>query len=115
MPETKATAYTVYPDGYDTFVNTDRDIWTIQVEQTNYAADLWAVRHRGKCYSFTQPPSYEAIPSERTDEWLADYRHSLADALKLAEHVVPLLSINGMTAQQASDWVAARTDGARDA
>lgn len=89
-PEVMVTQYVVscLPDGY-----LERDLWSITVEYRG--REKWAVKRLSYCYDANGERSYESIPSERRDEWLAQYRHNLDDALALAKRLAPTLRING--------------------
>lgn len=87
---TKVTKYTIYPNGYDGFVNSDKSMWTLNVELRR--AD-------------------EPQPSSRTKKWLKRYRFPLDVALAIADKYVDSLVWNGCTAAEASALVAARKAG----
>jgi hypothetical protein len=70
-------------------------------------ADRWAVLHHGFCLNREGDWDYESIPSERTDEWLAEHRFSEDEAVRLAREAMPRLTVNGLTV----DDVLARTGG----
>lgn len=70
---------------------------------------LWAVVRLGQCLSRTGTWDYESIPSERTDEWLADHRFDLDTALKLAKEAAPLVTVNGFTVTDALRMQEARS------
>ncbi|MFI8499419.1 hypothetical protein ACIGFK_13120 [Streptomyces sp. NPDC085524] len=63
--------------------------------------DLWAVVRLGACLGADGAWSYESIPSERADEWLAEHRFDLDTALKLAKEAAPLVTVNGYTVADA--------------
>lgn len=50
-----------------------------------FTADVWAIRWMGRCWSRSGGWEMEPIPSERTEEWKADHRFTLADAAELLE------------------------------
>jgi hypothetical protein len=62
---------------------------------------LWAVIRHGSCLNSAGQWSYESIPSEREDEWLADHRFDLDTAIKLAKEAAPLITVNGYTVADA--------------
>ena len=97
------TRYTVsiFPPEHQGHI--DADLFEIQVERTG--PGRWAVRRNGRCLNADGHWDYESIPSERTDEWLALYRHSLEDALRLADVEAPLIRTNGKTATEMLAWV----------
>ncbi|MFF4026902.1 hypothetical protein ACFYY5_29040 [Nocardia elegans] len=65
----------------------ERDSFAITVEYRGRGK--WAVSRFTRCYDIDGSPDWEPIPSERTDEWLARYRHDLDDALRIAREVAP--------------------------
>ena len=72
------------------------DAWSIRVEYVG--ENRWAVRRGGRvCLSRAGKWGYESIPSERTDEWLADNRFSLDEALEVAKREAPNVVVNSMT------------------
>jgi hypothetical protein len=70
--------------------------WSCQVAYRG--RDRWAVVHYGQCLSRDGKWDYERIPSEREDEWLAEHRFSLDEAIERAKQVAPHLRTNGLTA-----------------
>ena len=58
--------------------------------------DRWAVRRLSRCYNAAGEPDWEPIPSDRTPEWLAEYRHDFDTAMEIARKVAPTLRINGV-------------------
>lgn len=58
---------------------------------------LWAVRRHQMCVNAAGDWGYESRPSEREDDWLADNRHDLETALRLAQEASGRLRINGKT------------------
>lgn len=74
----------------------NRPLFTINVE--NRGGDRWAiVRHR-QCMNAKGDWSWESIPSEREDEWLAEHRFNRMTALELAQWAAPQIVVNGLTA-----------------
>lgn len=61
---------------------------------------LWAVTDRINCLSKSGTWDYEMRPSEREDEWLAEHRFPLEDALALAQAVAPSVTVNGRSAAE---------------
>lgn len=113
MAEARPTTYTVYPTGFDEFVNFDKHYWTVEVTdgQGGYG---WAVRRIGMCLNRDLYWEHEPLPSSRDATFFERCRWAeLEVALEAAKTVVDNLRINGCTAQQASDDVAERlaTDG----
>ncbi|WP_086565312.1 hypothetical protein [Streptomyces africanus] len=62
---------------------------------------LWAVVRLRSCLGSDGTWSYESIPSEREDEWLAEHRFDLDTALKLAKEHAPKITVNGFTVADA--------------
>lgn len=95
----QATIYTIFPSGVDPDdldPRTDPYSFTITVERR--APGRWAVMRRGHwCLGVDEKWSYESIPSERRDEWLAEHRFDLETALALAVKYVDLEDVMGMT------------------
>jgi hypothetical protein len=112
MVEGRPTTYTVYPTGYADLVNSDKHMWTVTIEQRTHAldgTDTWAICHIGRCLNHDGEWEYESIPSERADDFLVRCRWtSYREALAAATPIVDTLRLNGCTAQEASDDVAAR-------
>lgn len=65
----------------------ERPSFTVNVEYRGYGK--WAVKKAPWCYDADGERDYESVPCERTDEWLARYRHDLDDALRIAREVAP--------------------------
>lgn len=65
--------------------------------------DKWAVCRDGYCWNHVvREWTYESIPSERTDEWLAQHRYDLmTTALQAAQVLAPWLTVNGWSVEQA--------------
>lgn len=112
MATIKPTTYTVYPDGYDDAVNSDKHLWTIKVECTDAGeGKTWAVRDAFNCLNRKGERAYEPIPSSRTTAWLKSHRFPLGEALTIASKAVEGLRINRQTLAEASDFVADRNAG----
>lgn len=75
----------------------------------------WAVVRHGQCLAADGTWDYESVPSERADEWLAQYRHDLDTALRLAREAAPRVTVNGWTVDDALAMHAATSDEERDA
>lgn len=88
----QATKYLVscIPEGTD-----GRSSFTLSVEYRG--DDRWAVMDHPHCLSADGAWDFEHIPSERTDEWIANHRFDLDTALDLARKNAPLLHANGFT------------------
>ncbi|MFE7233961.1 hypothetical protein ACFVAF_25490 [Streptomyces sp. NPDC057596] len=92
-PTVQATSYEVslLPEG-----DVNRLVFTLKVE---YRGDgRWAVVRHRQCVNAAGEWSWESVPSEREDEWLAAHRFDLETALKLAKEHAPKVMVNGMTA-----------------
>lgn len=77
----------------------NRPSFTITVEARG--AGRWAVCRHRQCLDANGMWSWESVPSERTDEWLAAHRFDLDTALRLARKKAPHLVTNGHTAVDA--------------
>jgi hypothetical protein len=96
-PSVLATRFEVslLPEG-----NINRRHFTLYVEWRG--GDTWAVTTGfHECLGSDGAWSYESLPSERTDEWIAAHRFDLETALKLAQKAAPGVTVNGWTAAQA--------------
>lgn len=69
---------------------------------------LWAVSRHRRCLGRSGEWDWESMPSERADEWLAEHRFPLAEALRLAREELPKLRVNGMTAAEVQAWAEKR-------
>lgn len=67
-------------------------------------ADRWAVVRHRQCLGVDGEWSWESIPSEREDDWLAAHRFDLETAKRLAAEAAPGINVNGMTAVEALAW-----------
>ena len=106
-PRVVIDSYVIEPSGYDTFVNSDRDMWCMTV--VNGHAYGWSIR-RGR-YGNSE------MAMNRKGEWIYETRGSghnkarrwsLDEALSIALHYVDTQKINGCTAFEASEFVANR-------
>ncbi len=96
----KPTTYTVcaVPDDVQ-----DWYVFAVTVEET--APDRWAVRRSKRCLNADGDWEWEAIPSERADDFLARCRFDLETALNMARAVAPDIRVNGFTAARAAvEW-----------
>jgi len=92
-PTVRATGYEVslLPEG-----DINRLSYTISVEYRG--GDRWAVVRHRQCMNAAGEWSWESVPSEREDEWLAEHRFDLDTALRLAKKAAPHVVVNGHTA-----------------
>lgn len=94
---------TVRPPQFEVSLLPEDDInyplFVIAVESRG--AGRWAVVRHRQCLGADGEWSWESIPSEREDEWLATHRFDLETAKRLAIEAAPGVYINGMTAAQA--------------
>lgn len=75
----------------------------ITVEKT--APDRWAVRRHRRCLSRSGGWVWESVPTERTDEFLAEHRFGFAEALRRAREAAPHVTVNGYTAERVNvEW-----------
>jgi len=104
MPDLKvylhAAAYdvSVWPDEMrdDPASAMDADTWKITVEYRGLGK--WAVLRGPWCLGADGGWDVEPRPSSRDDDWLEAHRFPVDEALKLARHHAPKVTINGMTA-----------------
>lgn len=62
----------------------------------------WAVVRHKRCLGPDGAWSWESIPSEREDDWLATHRFDRDTAIRLAKQAAPTVTVNGITAAQAA-------------
>ena len=79
-----------------------------QIKVAYRGRGLWAVSRHRQCLGRSGAWDWESIPSERTDEWLAEHRFLLGEALRLAREELPKLRVNGMTAAEVQAWAEQR-------
>lgn len=98
-PTVTANGYTVswLPEG-----DIDGYVWAITVEYRG--RDLWAVKHSGFCLGRDGSWEWESSPGNREDEWLAEHRFPLAEALERAKGALPELKVNGLKATDLLAW-----------
>jgi len=101
-PVARPTQYTVTCLPEDEL---DASSWSVTVEWRGRG--LWAVKHYSSCLSRSGEWDYEMRPSEREDEWLAEHRFPLAEALELAKRAAPEIVVNGFTPADLLAWRAA--------
>lgn len=96
-PSVRATNYvvTAEPD----WDHPDADMWTIEVSYRGN--DTWGVYHRTRCLGANGEWSWESIPTERREEWIAEHRFGLDTALRLAKEQALLVTVGGLTVKQA--------------
>lgn len=102
FPAAEPTAYTV------TCLNEEVEgahAWALTVEYRGRGS--WAVKRNVFCLSRAGEWDYEMRPSEREDEWLAEHRFPLDEALELAKQAAPHVIVNGMTPADLLAWHAA--------
>ncbi|MCX5103497.1 hypothetical protein [Streptomyces sp. NBC_00439] len=71
----------------------------------------WAVVHTGSCLAADGTWGHELLPSSRDGDWVARYRFTREEALRLASSSVNEVVINGRTLAQWEQHFASRTDG----
>jgi hypothetical protein len=79
--------------------DTNRSLFVITVQYRGEGR--WAVTRHGSCLGADGEWSWESIPSEREDAWLAAHRFDLDTALRLARAAAPHVVVNGHTALDA--------------
>ena len=102
FPAATPTVYTVtcLPEHIE-----DASSWSLTVEYRGRG--LWAVKRHSHNLSRSGEWDWESIPSEREDEWLAEHRFRLEEALELAKRAAPDVIVNGMTPADLLAWHAA--------
>lgn len=60
----------------------------------------WAVKVGAYVYNAAGESDYEPLPSSRTEEWLAEFRHDLDTALEAARKIAPTLTVGRHTVDQ---------------
>ena len=81
----------------------NRSAWSLNVAYRGHG--LYAVIAHRCCLSSSGSWDYEVIPSEREDEWIAEHRFPLEEALQLAAEHAPNVVCNGMTAVELQEWL----------
>lgn len=81
----------------------NRSAWSLNVAYRGHG--LYAVIAHRCCLSSSGSWDYEAIPSEREDEWIAEHRFPLEEALRLAAEHAPNVVCNGKTAVELQEWL----------
>lgn len=100
---TSVTRYTVSVFPPELWDHIDAYSYLIFVEET--ASGRWAIRRPSRCLNADGHWDYEPTNSERTEEWLAVYRHDKETALRLAAEAAPKVRVNGKTATEMLAWV----------
>lgn len=80
----------------------DQHTFSLTVERR--APDRWAICWLGMCFSKNGTWDYEALPSERTNEWKDDHRFDMETALALAKGEVMKIKVNGLTVDGLMEW-----------
>lgn len=96
----EATAYVVYPTGYDPTAESQRlnvREWTLTLERK--APGQWAVCRAGRCMNRRGGWAWESLPSSRTDRFKRAYRFDLDEAQALALKHIDTLTCMGVTWQ----------------
>ena len=102
FPAATPTVYTVtcLPEHVE-----DASSWSLTVEYRGRG--LWAVKRHSHNLARSGEWDYEHIPAEREDEWLAEHRFPLEEALELAKQAAPDVIVNGLTPADLLAWHAA--------
>ena len=109
MTTADITEYTVYPTGYDDFVNSDRSMWALRVKRVSRDRNLWMIEATaGSALDVNGMLDYIPPNSLRSKMWERTHWFPFSVALARARGSVDSLMLNYRTAQQASDFVAAR-------
>lgn len=92
-----AVSFALYPAGAkDDEINGRNFRVTVERRGTG---DAWAVVHMGDVWDGSEWV-YEALPSNRTDEFKAKTRFPLGVAVEIASKLVEQISVNGFTYSQ---------------
>lgn len=70
-------------------------IWSLELAWRG--PESWAVMWNSRCLNADNEWDYEPLPSERSDQWIADHRFTFDEARERAIAALPQLRINGMT------------------
>jgi hypothetical protein len=99
----KATVFTfnALPDEVR-FESDESHYFDVTVEKRSQ--DTWAVKHRNNCFNTNLAGVYESLPSNRTDEFIANYRFTLAEAVEIAERLSHVIKLTGSTAEEYAEW-----------
>lgn len=91
-PTVKVTAYSVscLPE-----TNINAPHFTARAEYRGRGG--WAVTDGFHVYAADGSRAHEHIPTERTEEFLARFRHGELEAVALAKRIAPTLVVNGYT------------------
>ncbi|MFI9629256.1 hypothetical protein [Streptomyces sp. NPDC052042] len=97
--------YRILPKGYADSDADGKEHFVLRITwrgtDPETGADRWAVLdHCGDCLSADGTWEWEPRPSSRDDDWLARFRHTREDALRLAAAAVNTLKLNGRTFAQ---------------
>lgn len=110
-PRVEVDRYVVYPTGYDDLVHSDKDSWCLSI--TNGHAWGWRVtRGRGMTSDMAMNRRGEWIVESRGSGRNKPRRWTLDEAIEIAKRHVDTHRLNGRTAAQASEEVAARLSAA---
>lgn len=107
-PRVQPQSYAVFPTGYDDMAHSDKDAWALEVADGGKWG--WSVRHYGRLGNHPAAMNRQGkwIYESRGHRGNRFRRYPLEDALLLALKHVDTQTVNGYTAAQASERVAAR-------
>jgi hypothetical protein len=86
----------------------DRDLWTLHLQ--NRGDDRWSISWNRRTYGRSGTWTFPLQPPDPDDEFLAEYRFELDEALEIAKRLTPTLVVNGKTAQQWADTLRKNSD-----
>lgn len=89
----RATEFTFLPDGMKSGDN-DQEHFAVKVKFR--APGMFAVTNMGDCWNGSEWV-HERMPSGRSEEFIAQTRMPLIDALRIASEVVNGIEVNGST------------------
>lgn len=74
-------------------------VWVQWRGGDRYCVSIAQDQHPNKVWSRSENDwVWESIPSERSDEFIADTRFSLSEALDIARRIAPNVQVNGLNA-----------------
>jgi len=88
------------------FKGVDSYSWDVTIAQKS--PGRWAVSDRLNQYDAKKRTGYESLPSSRTDAFKKRFRHSLEDAVKLANEIAPTIIVMGLSPAGYAKWEEAR-------
>lgn len=100
LPEQRASEYKVSIFSEEDDPEGELGLWHYSLTVAYRGRGLWAVLDGSNCLSKSGTWDYEMRPSSREDDWLAEHRFPLGEALELARKTAPHMEINGRSASE---------------